>query len=449
MNSKTILTTTAVLLLGLALQCNQFPTRYDRIEQDVLRSIGFSYSPYAEGAPGDTIRVRAYFGGEKVVSVSWMYSIDHVVDMYGTDTILNLKEIPLIGESSRLPDSIDISFVVPDSTFFTTKGISTQALGMARAGLPQGMKSMTQQELAAFLQDLVAVDFNDLTTAIPFIDRWGGAMGISTLDSAAFSTLISIGGSLLYAFSVPGIIYATAISETGKKLKIKGDFAIRYNRKFLNTPFASLIPVNRNPRIRWFGVYAVKGKGAAMFYPEDTAYAGKFTFSYLYNEMFPDSVSDTVLIDTGYTYFFAADSGMVKYTLQAGSRVIDSISGTDTTWRTLAADSTAADTSRDKYFVPEAKDSFELETWFYDWQYENLDLDSVSDPLDSLFILAGGGGSSIIMALPSLNTKMTHTRIWTTVLDSYIGELNRPVGITIRVTDVYFRYSEAYVESRQ
>ena len=44
----------------IAVLCTQFPTRYERIEPDVLRSVGFTYLPYAEAAPGDTMTVNAY-----------------------------------------------------------------------------------------------------------------------------------------------------------------------------------------------------------------------------------------------------------------------------------------------------------------------------------------------------------------------------------------------------
>jgi hypothetical protein len=450
MNRSSILLTATLLFVGLIAHCTQFPTRYERIEPDALRSLCFSYQPYAEAAPGDTLTVRAYFGGEKVVSVKWTWSTDHVIDGYGTDTVLNVRKLPVVRESSRLPDSTTVSFVVPDSVFFATRGLSARVYGAARATLPPGMASMPQAEHAAFLADLMAIDPSDPAALLPFIDTWGAAMGISTIDESAVTTIMSIGGALLRAFNAPAALYATATSETGKTLKIKGDFYIRYNRKLVGTPFADLLPVNRNPAVRWIGVYTVRGKGIGAFHPGDSAYAGKFTLSYLYNELFPDSVRDTVLIDTGHSYFFAADSGIISYTLKAGARVVESIAGSDTVWRTLAADSTVTENSFDTYLVPVSPDSFvvESETWTCDWQYQNLDLDSVTEPLDSLFMLAGRGGSWIVGALPSLDPKMTHARIWTTVRDFFL-DFNRPTGITVKNCDVYFRYSEAYRAGRK
>ncbi|MBN1128053.1 MAG: hypothetical protein JXA71_03660 [Chitinispirillaceae bacterium] len=450
MNRSLFTLAATLLVVGFVAHCTQFPTRYERIEPDALRSIGFTYEPYAEAAPGDTLTVRAYFGGEKVVSVEWTWSTDHVIDGYGTDTVLNITALPVIGGASRLPDSAEVSFVIPDSVFFTTRGLSPRVYGAARAALPPGMASMPQQEHAAFLADLMAVDPSNPAAFVPFIDRWGAAMGVSTLDDQALATILSIGGTLLRAFSAPAVLYATVTSETGKTLKIKGDFFIRYNRKLVGTPFSGLLPVNRNPAIRWIGVYSVKGKGLVTFNPADPANADKFTLTYLYNELFPDSVRDTIDIDTGHSYFFAADSGNISYTLPAGTRVVASLSGSDTTWRILDADSVIADTSIDTYIVPVSPDSMvvESETWRYDWQYQNLDLDSVTKPLDSLFMLAGRGGTWIVGALPSLDPTMTHARIWVTVRDFFI-DFNRPTGITIRTCDVHFRYSDAYRTRRR
>lgn len=441
-----VIATAAVLASVL---CTEFPTRYERIEPDALRSIGFTYAPYAEAAPGDTITVRAYFGGERVTSVDWTWSTDHVVDGYGTDTVLNIRKVPIIRESSYLPDSVEISFRIPDSVFFTTRGLSARVYNATRAALPQGMRSMPQAEHAAFLADLMAIDPTNPVAALPFLDQWGSVMGIAALDSSALETVLAVGGSLLYAFSVPARIYAVATSESGKKLKIIGDFGIRYNRKLSGTDFAEMLPVNRNPDIRWIGVYTVKSKGLGMFNPNDSAFAGKYSLQYLYNEIFPDSVNDTVLVDTGCTYYFAADSGIMRYTLKAGTRIPVAIAGRDTTWDTLDADTTVNDTAIDRRLVPISQDSVvvESETWSYSWQYQNLGLDSVTEPLDSLFMVMNTG-AWIAPSLPSLDPKMPHARIWVTTRD-FIIDFNRPVGISIRSCDVHFRYSEAYRERRK
>lgn len=432
-----------LLTLGIA-SCTQFPTRYDRIEPDALRSTGFTYAPYAEGAPGDTIHVRAYFPGLGAASVSWQMSYSRVFDVYaGADTVLDVFDLPLLKSAPALPDSADITFAVPESTFFHTKGIPAQFLSRLRQGLPQGMRNMSQKDFAALLQDFCSISFSSATSLSAFLQRWGPAMGVSGGDPASLERMQTIAGAVLYAFSVPAVLYATITASNGKKLRVMGEFTIRYNRRFQNTPLAAFLPVNRNPALRWIGLYTVKGSNVEKFSPSDPNYDGRYAFSYLYNEYFPDSVRDTVAIDTGYSYFLAADSGIYWYPLRAA----DSIRGRDTAWKTIPADSLARDTILDKIYYDT---TFEFETMFFDWQYQNIAVDSTTKPADSLLFLSpgssegGGWEPSIMRMLPSVDAKMTHARIWVTEFDYASGALNRPSGFAIRNVDVFFTYSDAY-----
>jgi hypothetical protein len=447
----------AAILTVIVFHCSQFPTRYDRFEPAALRSVGFVYEPFAEGAPGDTLRVKSYFPGENVASISWRLSYNHIIDAYGTDTILDITPLPVFTVSPGLPDSIGISFVVPDSTFFATKAISSRSLDLLKAELPPAMSSMTQQDMADLLKDIgaVAADLDDSLVIAALLLRWGGVMGITTVTATAIDSLISITGKMLSVFSVPAVIFADLTSDHGNTLRVKGDFTIRYNRRFQSTFLSPLIPVNNNPEVRWMGVYKVKGNSITSFNPTDPKYSGRYTLSYLYNELFPDSVNDTVIIDTGYSYFIGADSGMVSYTLRAG----DSLQGADSIWHVLGRDTTITDTSRDKNLLKIDPVSglpvYELETFYYDWQFENLDLDSVVKPLNSLLMLSpgsetsGGWQSPIVGMLPSLDTKMTFARIWVTVYDYYPGELYRPSGFAVRQADIRFIYTGSYKETHR
>jgi hypothetical protein len=434
----------SIILSLLTITCVPFPDRYERIEPGKIRTNGFTYEPYAEGAPGDTIRVAMHFAGEKVDSVHLLMSYSNIITVYGTDTVMDIFDLPVVSESNRLPDSLAFSFVVPESTFFLTKSLSQEKLDMIKKTLPSTMQSLTQQDFAAILLDLGKVDFNDNSSMAQFIQRWGSVIAGNSQNVSIDSLFVTI-GELVGIFSIPAVIYAEAIADNGKRLKIKGDFSIRYNRRLLGTPFASFFPVNDPPKIRWIGLYKVKSNDVASFFPADPAFAGKFSMQYLYNELFPDSVRDTVVIDNGYTYYLAADSGMVQYTLKAGTKIVDSLHGNDTAWRVLQKDSTIADTSRYKHHVTAAngKDTTEMETFYYDWQYEARDLNSVTMPLDSLMVLSPTG-ESVVRMLPSLDTKFTHSRIWTTVFDKLPNEFNRPTAFAFRLTDIYFTYTERY-----
>jgi hypothetical protein len=426
-------------------QCVPFPDRYERIQAGKIRTNGFVFEPYPEGAPGDTIRVTMHFAGDTANAVHLQMSYSHVITVYGTDTVLDVFDLPILSEANLLPDSLAFSFVVPESTFFLTKGIPKEIFNGMKSTLPPSMQSMTQEDMAAFLKDFANLDYSDTRSVALLMQRW--SVIFSGINASLDSVSLTI-GKLVAAFSVPAVIYAEAIGKNGKRLKIKGDFTIRYNRRLHNTPFAELFPVNDPPKVRWIGLCKVTGNNVIDFLPSDPKFAGKYSFSYLYNEIFPDSVCDTIVIDSGFTYYLAADSGMVQYILDRGTKIVDSLRGTDTVWHTLENDSVIADTSRNKRSIQIFRDkkmidTMEMETFFYDWQYENRDLDSVTMPLDSLMTLSPSG-ESFAQMLPSLDTNLIHARIWTTVYDFLLDDYNRPRAFAFRQIDIYFTYTERY-----
>jgi hypothetical protein len=430
------------ILVAALLACGQFPAQYSRIETNVIRSAGYLFEPSADAAPGDTLRVKLFLSGEQVTSVRWLVSYNHLTPTYGTDTVLDLNDIPALQKDSWLPDSEEVRFIIPDSVFFTTKSILPAAFTRMKASLPATMRSMTQQQGAALLKDFSAVDFNNPSSMMVFFTTWGKTLGVSTIDSSSIASLTAIGGTLATIFSIPAIIDADVRAANGDKLKIRGYFTVRYNRKFQNTPIGGFLPYNHNPVVRWVGVYKVKGN-VGSFFPGDPANAGKFTLSYLYNDVHPDSVHDTVAIEQGYSYFLGADSGIATYALKKG----DTLMRWDTPWIT-PNDTVLADTSLDRihYRTEKGKDTFELETYLYDWQFQNLALDSVTMPQDSLMALpdaspnGGGDQPPIMRMLPPLDKKMTHAKIWVAVYDKLFGDYNRPAGFTIRTVDLYFKF---------
>jgi hypothetical protein len=350
--------------------------------------------------------------------------------------------------NSSLPDSIDISFIVPDSAFFTTQAISSTIINTLKTSLPQSMRSMTQQDMAAYLYDLGKTQMNDPAAIAAFIQKWTAQTGIAPTNPGASDSIAAISAKMISAFSIDAVVFANVQSAQGHTLKIKSDFTIRYNRRFMNTPLASIVPVNHNPTLRWIGVYKVKSNIGTSFYPGNPDYAGNYTLTYLYNQIFPDSVSDTVVIDSGYTYYVAADSGIMTYTLKAGDSA-----GIGSNRHILTADSIVSDTTRDKYHVisdATHRDTIEMETFNYDWLYQNLAVDATTLPLDSLMSLPGasdqGGGrlEPILELRPSRDAAMTHGKIWAVVYDYRLGELNRPVGFAIRGLDIFFKYTDAY-----
>jgi hypothetical protein len=405
--------------------CSPFSTRYERIEPNALRNLAVVYQPYPEGAPGDTVHVAAYFGGDSAVSASWTVSYDVVTNSYGTDTFLNLKDLPQINPSPHLPDSLDFFFKVPDSVFYTTAAIQEQQLAFIRPALPSGMRSMTKNEMADFLHDIAQVNFYDSTGLGAFMAAWGAKLGVGAPGSQPLDSAIAAAAVLINTFSIKAYLFADVRAKDGKRLKVKSDFVIRYNSRFRGQPMvAAFVPVNTNPRIRWLGVYRVKG-GGMLFSPNDPDFTGKFSLQYLYNELYPDSVADTVVIDTGYSYYIGADSGIVSY---------------------MRNDTLVSDTSRDKICSPAG--TCQLETFWYDWFYQNLALDSVTLPLDSL-VTAARTSEPVTMMLPSADPHMTAAYFWVVVYDEYLGQFNRPLGMCKRGAPCYFKYTDAYKSKKK
>jgi hypothetical protein len=68
-------------LLLVLVGCTDFPTTYDRIDDDRVRVLDFVYDP-AEAAPGDTVSCTAYFAGIPVDTndISWHVSWNMVAN---------------------------------------------------------------------------------------------------------------------------------------------------------------------------------------------------------------------------------------------------------------------------------------------------------------------------------------------------------------------------------
>ena len=100
------------------MQCGyEFSTGYETIENDKVRSVVMVYNnkQLAEGAPSDTVDMCAYFGGEKINSISWSFLRVGSGD-WGH---FPLENIMLAGSykeyTSVNTDSVSLRLVIPDS----------------------------------------------------------------------------------------------------------------------------------------------------------------------------------------------------------------------------------------------------------------------------------------------------------------------------------------------
>jgi hypothetical protein len=378
--------------------CIGFPVRFERIEDKALRTVAAVFTPRPDVAPGDTATEHLSFAGNPVVAIDSIRATFSVLtNLYGsTDTFLDIAPLAIIDSTASLPDSLAFSFQVPDSVFDRS---------IRQLGLPDSL-------------------VNQLDAMVALVKSGDTAF----FDSLPPPLLMQI-AQTLKLLSQKAYVFVTARSENGDRLRIRAEFTVRYNSLLQTIPqFAAIMPVNENPRIHWLGVYAVQGRNAANFNPLSPAFVGKFRLHYLYNDRYADSVADTILIDSGYTYFAAADSGMVtRFDSSVGKWVTD--------------------TSRQKVLVKNTRgiDTLVLEDFVYRWFYENIDGSDL--PLDSLLMVSGFADGWLVSLLTPLDTAMHRFRLWADVYDQLYGEeasLNRPRGMAAVTGAGYFRYTAAY-----
>ncbi len=378
----------AISFLLLFTFCVDFG-EFDRIEEDKLRVIGICFEPVAEVAPGDTVIGKAYFAGNEVTAIGG-FSVAYTFKWDQNPYFPDERPIELVDSTLWLPDSIQFSFRIPDDVF-----VKENSLG-----------------------DIDTNEIKPLIELIKLNKQTDGAVLASMSEDSLFYFF-----EMISELSTRCFLFFTAVSENNTNLKIRSDFIIRYN-----SMFPEFMPVNNNPQIQWIGVYKVTGKEIEDFSPMNPKYKGKYSLSYLYNEFHPDSIIDTIEIDTGYTYYIASDRGINTYIDSTGQKI------TDTTL---------------DFFEIEIGDSVIIlpEIYEYEWFYQNLD--DVSTEPDSLLDLSSDEESwpSLAQMILPLDTEMKRFRVWLIVYDSFEEEWARPSGFAMRTVDGVFEFTKAYKKS--
>jgi hypothetical protein len=383
-----ILTLKNIFLISLLcfLSCAEMD-RFERIENDKLRIIGVRYEGATEFAPGDTVKGRAYFAGNTITSVG-DFSIAYVHQYDKYDIYPDEKKITLLDSTLWFPDSMQFRYVIPKDVFLKEKiqGITDTAVLV---------KLSTIAELVKLYGD----------SALPAISE-------DTLNY-----LISVISNL---YARPSIFfYANSIN--GTTLKVRSEFTIRY------TPlFPHFLPVNNNPKIKWLAIYKVPSSLAVDFNPHSPKLNDSTTITYLYNEYYPDSVSDTVVIDKGYSYYLACNQGIDFHFGPQGD--------------------TVKDTTCDFVSSLENADSLVAEEYNYKWFFQNQDdLDEVQDSL--LVLMTENSGPGYVKIKTPVFAEMTHFKVWVVVNDNFSGLYSRSRGYAVGTGDGIFKFTEEYKKS--
>lgn len=379
MGMKKNIILTVVFCSLLLLGCAQFPTSFNWVESDRIRVLDFIYEP-PEAAPGDTVILLAVFAGDSIAPADLQWNVSYKLG--GNSFNLDIADsiVPLIYTSidttfSQNTFSVAIQFIIPDDVMEESSMIP-EDWGSAipkefQQYVPPEILSMSKKEFLDTVESLIGQPVDpEMQFFLPLI------MEMLTIKIRLFA-------------NVKGI------------LPVRSDYTVRYNTYFTDVP---RVNVNTNPVINSIGVYKVKGANLLSF---DTA-----KDSYEYFRLFAsddDSLSDTIIVDKGYTYF-----------IDAKSENFDSV------YSVLA------------FVSPDFKDT--METHFFGWfyQFNDAEIEDV-DPYDLMSIAIATGSSQEVLYPPSDKRVKTFT-LWAQAYDYNLTERYRPDGSMLKEVSGVFRY---------
>jgi hypothetical protein len=359
------------------------PNTFQRIDDFKLRVIGVVVSPSPEVAPGDTVFVTAHFGGNQVTAVTGISLCFTMVGGFDGVVPGSVEKLDLLSPPKEMPDSARFSFIVKRDIFIGRQGYypMVQSTSDSISRILMGPKDSVAASIAA----------------------------LSDPEKIAL-------GAMVDKMALPVLLLFTARSVNGSVLTSATRIMIRYF-----PPLPGISPPNRNPDITWAGVCKVPDAYAMGFSPFDSASAGKYTMTYLFNKDHSDLCDSVVVVDTGFAYFLAADNGV--------SRRVDS------------ASASGFDTSRESINDGDGSRIYEL--YRYHWFYQNVDL--VSDDAKMMMEIENGALACIEMK-PPLEPDMKRFRAWVAVTDEMGGRLLRPKGVCVRPVHGEFKFTDAYKE---
>jgi hypothetical protein len=395
----------ALVPVVLLLSCTQFPTQLGYISDQKIQTVGFVFtnstvhSQCTEGAPGDTIHLHAHFAGEPVRFYACSVSAQYSINQYGADTAINFVPVRDTADTVT-PDSICLSFVIPQN-FFASSG---PLIKLLLASIPDSVKRQFGLDPAS----LNGVPPDQLPA---FAGMFLSSTDFSAADSSTCKQIAQIAellsGQIVLHLAVNG------------GYTITRNLTVRYNSHIKGDPF---VFVNNNPDPRWIAIFKVRNRtgfrfGLADRDSGDTAYC-----------LFPSDTSvvagpkrytDTVVIDTGFTYYAAGDSGTINGHNHTDSVLIKNSKGEDT---------------------------IITEDYSYLWFYQpDSGQTNDTNPANSLSIGNSRGYYSAIA--PPLDTAIHAVTLWARISQSASGELNAPTSTSLREVHVVFQYSQKYASS--
>ena len=133
--------------------------------------------------------------------------------------------------------------------------------------------------------------------------------------------------------------------------------------------------------------------------------------------------TNTILFDSGYSYFAAVDTGIYNDIDLRDSGVPIVQSGKTVTLGKP-----------------------EKEVWWSQWFYQHDKQESEHVKPQDLMTISTTGSQATEM-YPPLDTAITSVSLWVQIYDDMLGAGIRPSGSALRESRVYFKYTPSYVRS--
>lgn len=399
---------------ALLLCCTAFPTRFERIEE-WPKVIDFEYrntadSTLAEAAPGDTLLVSAWLSGPPITSVRWELSEQVYMDFLGQDTAMHVR--PMVEGvdyqivNSAADDSLrafrqTIRYVVPRDIIRKNIALLSTALDAAGQGDEQ------QYELLLNVLDTL------------------GTLAPATRDSlvqALAGLLDEQHLAAVYLLCTPIRFFVTVNGNH----RIRSTVMVRYNRHLAALP---QVRVNRNPVLNVMALLKVRGENVAFSATglgrEDTAFILRSSPGALDYSLVGRTVvmSDTVTVDTGFSYFLVSDTGLYR-----GIDLRDS--GTTVIYG-----------DDNKLVLGTVKPERWQEQWFF--QPGTAAAAAVDNELGPKFTERDAGATRMRMPV---DTAFNHAWVWLQKYDTFSGEPRRPDGSIVGEAALWLRYTPAYID---
>lgn len=368
-----------IIVTILMMQCGyEFPTGYETIENDKVRSVVMVYNnnQLAEGAPSDTVDLYAYFGGEKINSISWSYFSGSEAEAGDTSQLENIMLSGSYKEyTSQNTDSVSLSLVIPDSfirvALAGVENVGALVPSFSRSSFPPDLLQKKPDEVLDILDFLSTQPANGAIVADSLLRLLSED---ETVDAKELMPRV------LQIFSIPLNVFVLI----NGKYKAKSNITIRYNSRLRY--LGPYIPVNRNPQIKNIRLYQVRGERETFNSAENSsAVVAYYDLDGL----------DSIPYQKGCSYFLEVfrESGLVDSSI--------SLLGIHD----------------NEHFTSE---------WFMqDDSYQEAGADFLRIERDLTF-------SSVVKIKLPANPLGRSFTLWCVVYDYYLGERLRPVGFATR-----------------